>query len=94
MANHGMLRTMCGPSVVATGSGQALPGADRQIELRVLRIQIGQRLALGGPVFPDELARLGAPLLLEVEGAFAGRRAAEVERAEAAARSRTRTICQ
>ena len=79
-----MFRTTCGPSGGGDADRQPLPDPDRQVELRVLGVEVWRRRACGVPVLPDQFQRLGAPLPLEVEGAFVRRRAAEVEHAEPA----------
>ena len=55
------------------------PDRNRRLELRVPGALVGQ-LAGEPKIFPGQLQRLGAPLLLEVERALIRRRATEIER--------------
>ncbi len=81
-SGHGMFLTMDGPSSVAIGTGRCCQARTARRNSRASE-SVFRRFASQTQVFPDQLARLGAPLRLEAVGALVRSRAAEVERGRA-----------
>src|SRR6478736_3541444 len=69
---------------VCDAERQPLPRRNRQLEFRVIRARVGERLAAEESVLPMQRHGLSAPLLFELVGPFVRRRSAEVERRDPA----------